>query len=102
MDNAVKFSPHGGDIEINFEKQKDRLAVSVEDHGIGMATDQLSSIFDRFYHLEQSGDDLFGGIGIGLAITRQVIEQHHGKLSVESKPGKGSKFTMLLPLGNGI
>jgi signal transduction histidine kinase len=102
VDNAVKFSPHGGDIEINFEKQKDRLAVSVEDHGIGIATDQLSSIFDRFYHLEQSGDDLFGGIGIGLAITRQVIEQHHGKLSVESKPGKGSKFTMLLPLGNGI
>ena len=102
IDNAIKFSPHGGDVEINFEKQKDRLAVSVEDHGIGIATDQLSHIFDRFYHLEKSGDDLFGGIGIGLAITRQVIEQHHGKLNVESKPGKGSKFTMLLPLGSGI
>jgi signal transduction histidine kinase len=45
---------------------------------------------------------LFGGVGIGLAITRQVIEQHHGKLNVESKQGMGSKFTMLLPLGNGI
>ncbi|HEY9152816.1 MAG TPA: ATP-binding protein [Anaerolineales bacterium] len=102
VDNAIKFSPHGGDVEINFEKQKNQLAISVEDHGIGIATDQLSRIFDRFYHLERSGDDLFGGIGIGLAITRQVIEQHHGKLNVESKPGKGSKFTMVLPLGSGI
>jgi signal transduction histidine kinase len=102
VDNAIKFSPHGGTVEIDFEKQKDRLAVSVEDHGIGIATDQLSHIFDRFYHLEKSGDDLFGGLGIGLAITRQVIEQHHGKLNVESKPGKGSKFTMVLPLGIGI
>jgi len=102
VDNAIKFSPRGGDIEINFERQKSQLAVSVEDHGIGIATDQLSRIFDRFYHLEKSGDDLFGGIGLGLAITRQVIEQHHGKLNVESKPGKGSKFTMILPLGSGI
>jgi len=73
VDNAIKFSPHGGNVEINFEKQKDRLAVSIEDHGIGIATDQLSRIFDRFYHLEKSGDDLFGGVGIGLAITRQVM-----------------------------
>ncbi|MFZ1042295.1 MAG: ATP-binding protein [Anaerolineales bacterium] len=102
VDNAIKFSPHGGNVEIDFEKQKDRLAVSVEDHGIGIATDQLSHIFDRFYHVEKSGDDLFGGIGIGLAITRQVIEQHQGKLNVESKPGKGSKFTMWLPLGSAI
>ena len=49
VDNAIKFSPHGGNVEIDFEKQKDRLAVSVEDHGIGIATDQLSHIFDRFY-----------------------------------------------------
>ena len=101
VDNAIKFSPHGGNVEIDFEKQKDRLAVSVEDHGIGIATDQLPRIFDRFYHLEKSGDALFGGIGIGLAIARQVIEQHQGKLNVESKPGKGSKFTMWLPLGSG-
>ena len=100
VDNAVKFSPHGGDVEIIFEKQRDRLNVSVEDHGIGIPPDQIPRIFNRFYHVEKSGDDLFGGIGIGLAITRQVIEQHHGKLNVESKPGKGSKFTMSLPLGN--
>ena len=102
VDNAIKFSPHGGDVEINFEKQKDWLIVSVEDHGIGIAIDQLPRIFDRFYHIEKSGDDLFGGLGIGLAIARQVIEQHHGKLNVESKLGKGSKFTMVLPLAGGV
>ena len=100
VDNAVKFSPHGGDVEIIFEKQKDRLNVSVEDHGIGIPPEQLPHIFNRFSHLEKSGDDLFGGMGIGLAITRQVIEQHHGKLNVESKLGKGSRFTMSLPLEN--
>jgi signal transduction histidine kinase len=100
VDNAIKFSPHGGDVEIIFEKQQDRLNVAVEDNGIGIPLDQLSRIFNRYYHLEKSGNDLFSGIGIGLAITRQVIEQHHGKLNVESKPGKGSKFTISLPLGN--
>jgi signal transduction histidine kinase len=98
VDNAIKFSPRGGEVEIAFERHNDRLGVSIEDHGIGIAADQLPRIFDRFYHLEKSGNDLFGGIGIGLAITRQVIEQHHGKLEVESKPGKGSRFTMLLPV----
>ncbi|HUH97692.1 MAG TPA: ATP-binding protein [Anaerolineales bacterium] len=102
LDNAIKFSPRGGDVEINFEKQKDRLAISVEDHGIGIATDQLARIFDRFYRIEESGGELFSGIGIGLAIARQVIEQHHGTLNVESKPGKGSRFTMVLPLESGI
>jgi len=101
LDNAIKFSPHGGDVEIDFERQKDRLTISMEDHGIGIAIDQLPRIFDRFYHLEKSGDDLFGGLGIGLAIARQVIEQHHGKLNVESKLGKGSKFVMELPLASG-
>jgi signal transduction histidine kinase len=101
VDNAVKFSPHGGDVEIDFERGRGRLAVSVVDHGIGIAVDQLPRIFDRFHHLEKSGDDLFGGIGIGLAIARQVIEQHHGRLNVESKLGKGSRFTMELPLAGG-
>jgi signal transduction histidine kinase len=102
VDNAIKFSPQGGNVEIDFERGKDRLAVSVEDHGIGIAMDQLPRIFDRFYHLEKSGDNLFGGIGIGLAIARQVVEQHHGRLNVESKLGKGSRFTMELPLGSRV
>jgi signal transduction histidine kinase len=98
VDNAIKFSPRGGDVEIRFGLRGNQLAVAVEDHGIGIAPENRTKIFDRFYHLEKSGEDLFGGLGIGLAITRQVIEQHHGKLEVESRPGHGSTFTILLPV----
>jgi two-component system sensor histidine kinase VicK len=74
----------------------DQLIISVEDHGIGIPKEGLPRIFDRFYHLERSEDDLFSGIGLGLAITRQVIEQHHGTLDVTSTAGKGSTFTLTL------
>src|SRR5215216_2174701 len=96
VDNAIKFSPQGGAVKITLSKKDDRVLVSVEDRGIGISKENLPRIFDRFYHLERSGDDLFGGIGLGLAITRQVIEQHQGSLDVVSTPGKGSTFTMTL------
>ena len=96
VDNAIKFSPKGGDVTIRFSQKDENVYVAVEDHGIGIKKENMPRIFDRFYHLERSGDDLFGGIGLGLAITRQVIEQHHGKLDVESVPNKGSTFTLTL------
>jgi signal transduction histidine kinase len=96
VDNAIKFSPKGGDVEIRFDEKGGNVFVSVSDQGIGIEKENLPHIFDRFYHLEKHGDDLFGGIGLGLAITRQVIEQHQGKLEVDSTPGKGSTFTLTL------
>ena len=96
VDNAIKFSPQGGDVKISLTKNDLWVLVSVEDHGIGIPKENLPRVFDRFYHLERSGDNLFGGIGLGLAITRQVIEQHQGSLDVVSTPGKGSTFTMTL------
>ncbi len=98
VDNAIKFSPRGGDVEIRFNTGNDYLMIAVEDHGIGMTPEVRSRIFDRFYHLDRSDDELFGGLGIGLAIARQVIEQHHGKLEVESRPGHGSTFKIFLPV----
>ena len=96
VDNAIKFSPRGGNVNINLSANGDKVLVAVEDHGIGIAKENLARIFDRFYHLDRSGDDLFSGIGLGLAITRQVIEQHQGSLDVVSTPGKGSTFTLTL------
>ncbi len=96
VDNAIKFSPRGGNVTIRFSQRDDDVLAAVEDHGIGIKKENLPRIFDRFYHLEKSGEDLFGGIGLGLAITRQVIEQHQGKLEVDSAPGKGSTFTLTL------
>ncbi len=100
VDNAVKFSPKGGDVEIRLYTQDENVRVAVEDHGIGITKENLPRIFDRFYHIERSGDDLFGGIGLGLAITRQVIQQHQGNIDVESEPGKGSIFTLTLKKWN--
>jgi signal transduction histidine kinase len=96
VDNAIKFSPRGGDVKINLSASGEKVLVAVEDRGIGITKENLPRIFDRFYHVERSGDDLFGGIGLGLAITRQVIEQHQGSLDVVSTPGKGSTFTLTL------
>ena len=96
VDNAVKFSPKGGDVEISLTENGETVLVGVEDHGIGIPKEELPRIFNRFYHLERSGDDLFSGIGLGLAITRQVIEQHQGSLDVVSTPGRGSTFTLTL------
>jgi two-component system phosphate regulon sensor histidine kinase PhoR len=96
IDNAIKFSPKGGDVNVRLRDRGDLVIIDVEDHGIGIQKENLARIFDRFYHIERSGDDLFSGIGLGLAITKQVIEQHQGSLSVSSTPGRGSTFTIAL------
>ena len=96
VDNAVKFSKPGGDVEISFTEQGNHISISVLDHGIGIEPEIRSRIFDRFFHLEKNGDELYSGVGIGLSITRQVIRQHKGSLDVESTPDKGSKFTITL------
>ncbi len=96
VDNAIKFSPPNGVVEIRVAERDDRVQVSVEDHGIGIDPHIRPRIFDRFVHLEKNGGELYDGLGIGLSITRQVIQQHKGTLEVESEPGKGSKFTISL------
>jgi len=96
VDNAIKFSASGGEVEMQIVERGDRVLLSVEDHGIGIEPEIRPRIFDRFFHLEKQGDELYGGLGIGLSITRQVIQQHKGSLDVESEPGKGSKFTLTL------
>lgn len=99
VDNAIKFSPKGGDVDVRLSTRGDDVLLAVEDHGIGIEKENMTRIFDRFYHLERHEGDLFGGIGLGLAITKQVIEQHQGNLTVTSAPGKGSTFTILLKKG---
>jgi signal transduction histidine kinase len=96
VDNAVKFSPAGSRVDIRLHRKGNQVAVEITDQGIGIKSEDLPHIFDRFHHLDQSGDRLYGGLGLGLAIARQVIEQHKGKLDVVSTPGQGSTFTIWL------
>ncbi|KAA0267919.1 MAG: sensor histidine kinase [Chloroflexi bacterium] len=96
VDNAIKFSHPNGSVEIRLAEQGNHVTISVEDHGIGIDPQIRPRIFDRFFHIEKSGEELYSGIGIGLSITRQVIQQHRGTLDVTSEPGKGSTFTISL------
>ena len=97
LDNAVKFSPHGGDVQVRVERAgRELVCVSVVDHGVGIPADALPHIFDRFSHMEEIDDEMFGGLGLGLAITRQVVEQHGGKIEVESRLNVGSTFRIYL------
>lgn len=96
VDNAIKFSPPNSSVDIRFADLGGHVSVSVVDYGIGIDPQIRPRIFDRFFHLEKSGDQLYDGLGIGLSITRQVIQQHRGMLDVDSQPGKGSTFTISL------
>jgi signal transduction histidine kinase len=104
VDNAIKFSPDGGKVRIILQKVNEQILITVSDQGVGIPTDKLPLIFDRFYHRDSSdtSDNLFGGLGLGLAITRQVIKQHNGRMFVESTPGKGSTFKLSLNIWNDI
>lgn len=97
LDNAVKFSPEGGVIEISASFDTQTLSIQITDHGVGIPAEALPHIFDRFFHLDQAGNHLFRGVGLGLSIARQVIEQHHGNIQVQSRLGLGSTFTITLP-----
>jgi len=96
LDNAVKFMPHGGDVYISVDKDGEYVRVTIRDEGVGIPKVALPHIFDRFFHVDEVGDELFGGLGLGLAITRQVIEQHGGEIEVESEEGEGSTFRLYL------
>jgi len=98
VDNAVKFSPNGGVILISARAEEGLMRVSIKDPGIGIPPDQMYHIFDRYHHIEAVGEHLFGGVGLGLPIARQVVEQHNGNIAVISPPGEGSTFTITIPI----
>ncbi|NIM15398.1 MAG: response regulator [Candidatus Aminicenantes bacterium] len=107
LSNAVKFTPPGGKITVNIAKNDTKeesfpsgsLDISVSDTGPGIPRDQLSHIFDRFYQSESTYENNHKGSGIGLAIAKEVVELHHGKINVHSLEGKGTEFIIRLPLG---
>lgn len=97
IDNAIKFSPDGGEAEIRVNYNDTQVWAEVEDHGIGIPDDIMPRIFDRFFHIDQIEGRVFRGMGLGLSIARQVIEQHNGKIAVQSEYGHGTKLTIYLP-----
>ena len=97
LDNAIKFSPDGGDIVVKVRREGPHAVIAVRDPGVGIAPDVIDHLFDRFHVLDNQGDHLFGGIGIGLPLVRAVVQHHDGTIRVDNEPGKGSTFTVELP-----
>ena len=102
--NAVKFSPDGGEILIRTGREGVDIVTSVQDHGVGIPRDAQDRVFERFYKVDRARmrAEAGGGTGLGLAIARHVVEQHGGRIWVESSEGSGSTFSFALPVaGNG-
>lgn len=95
--NAITYTPDGGIVSIRVSSADgERVALVVEDTGVGIERADLDRIFDRFYRTDASRSRLTGGFGLGLAISRELVEAMHGEIRAESEPGSGSRFTVLL------
>ena len=97
MSNAMRYTPEGGWVVVTVGLDRKHLTISVSDTGIGIAKEDLSRIFGRFWRADASRAREAGGLGVGLAVTKQIVERHHGFISVESELEKGTTFTIHLP-----
>ena len=98
LDNAMKFNRPGGEVRIEVARTGDaRVKVTLTDTGIGIPSDDLPRIFERFYRVDKARSREVGGTGLGLSIVKHIVERMNGTVGVESQLGKGSTFTLLLP-----
>ena len=100
LDNAVKYTPEGGEISVKLTQQNGTALMIVSDSGIGIPQGDLPHVFDRFYRVDKARSRALGGAGLGLSIADWIVKAHGGELRVQSAPGKGSEFTVELPLNN--
>ncbi len=98
VENGIKYTPSGGRITISLQRDEDRVSLRVTDTGIGLSPEDREKIFERFYRSPRARSLDEGGAGLGLCIARSIVEAHGGKIQVESSPGIGSTFIVLLPL----
>lgn len=98
VDNAIKYTPDGGKIEIRATLENDRLRFEVEDNGYGIPKDRQEQLFERFYRAKTRGTEHIGGTGLGLSLVKTVVERHKGTVYFESEEGVGSVFGCYLPL----
>jgi signal transduction histidine kinase len=99
VDNAVKYTPPGGWVEVTGGCEDSEIVIRVSDTGIGIPEGKLPRIFERFYRVDKARSKETGGTGLGLSIAKHVAENHGGRVEVESALGEGSTFTVYLPRG---
>jgi len=98
LDNAVKYTPEGGEISLALEKHNGSAEIVVRDTGIGLSQTDQQRVFDRFYRVDKARSRALGGAGLGLSIVRSIVEAHGGNITIDSTPRHGSTFTVSLPL----
>jgi two-component system, OmpR family, sensor kinase len=99
-DNAIQYTPDGGQIRLSVVRDGDEVAIGVEDNGVGIGEADLPHLFERFYradHARHRDTGTARGTGLGLSIAKWIAEQHHGRIEVQSEPGRGTTFTLRLP-----
>jgi signal transduction histidine kinase len=99
LDNALKYTDPGGRVDVTVGREDNRARLVVSDTGIGIPSNDLPHIFERFYRVDRAREHESGGTGLGLAIARWIVQAHHGSIKVESEQGKGSRFRVDLPVG---
>jgi signal transduction histidine kinase len=98
IDNAVKYTPGGGFASVSVRRARDKVYIDVRDTGIGIPKEHIGRIFERFYRADKARERESGGYGLGLSIAQWIVQQHGGNISVASEEGKGSCFTVSLPM----
>jgi PAS domain S-box-containing protein len=97
LSNAIKYSPQGTTVTVQGRSEDGRVLIEVRDQGIGIPEKDLARVFERFYRIDNEFTRKVGGVGLGLALCRGIVEAHDGRIWVESAPGKGSAFSFVLP-----
>lgn len=99
LENAIKHTPEGGTVQVHWSADAGTLLLNITDTGSGIAAAHLPHVFDRFYRVDSARTSSDGGAGIGLSICRWIVESHGGTITATSDPGRGSTFTVTLPVG---
>jgi signal transduction histidine kinase len=101
VDNAIQYTPDGGEIRLGARRDGDDVVIGVTDNGMGIADEDLAHLFERFYRADSArhhDSGTAGGTGLGLSIAQWIADEHNGRIEVGSEPGHGSTFTLRLPL----
>ena len=100
VDNAIKYTPDGGNVSVGWRAEDSKGMIVVEDTGLGIAPEDQERLFERFFRVDKARSREMGGTGLGLAIVKHLTQSFGGRVTVQSTPGSGSKFVVELPLAS--